>query len=232
MKRENEFPYPTIPLRKRLLNVTRSCLIKRESLITLMSSQSGCLHLSKYFSRFGTHYVVHSNFGQLRSRKFFLMQMWNLFFTEPLGSTWTVPTLRPHKDNLTCLHVTVPSDLPFSIWFNSSSQWCGFNNVLVNCDIITPRNEQDTLATAKTDQRSTPDRSNSMCKCLEWNWRRPAWLEFGVAQRLDSHIFKCARLYMVVLKVQNTIKQVCSQDTQGLVGEMNNPLLQVEINDT
>lgn len=50
------------------------------------------------------------------------------------------------------------------------------------------------------------------------------------SQKLDSHIFKCTRPYMWVLKVQNSIKQVCSQDTQGKVGEMTNSLLQVRIN--
>lgn len=50
----------------------------------------------------------------------------------------------------------VCSILPQMMWL----QQCSFNHISM------PRNERDSLATVKTDQRSTPDRSNSMCKAL------------------------------------------------------------------
>lgn len=45
-----------------------------------------------------------------------------------------------------------------------------------------------------------------------------------------SHLFKCTRQCKVVLKIQNKIKQACSQG--ALVGEMDNSLFQVKVDDT
>lgn len=46
-----------------------------------------------------------------------------------------------------------------------------------------------------------------------------------------SHLFKCTRQCKVVLKMlQNKIKQACSQG--ALVGEMDNSLFQVKVDDT
>ena len=47
-----------------------------------------------------------------------------------------------------------------------------------------------------------------------------------------SHLFKCTRQYMVELKIQNKIEQACSQGAQSLVGEMDNSLFEVEVDDT
>ena len=73
---ENEFSY-TIILKKRFINVNVAPLLKKQSLIIIISLQSGCLPLSKYFLRWGTHYpqAVYAIFGQLMFRKFFLKIM-------------------------------------------------------------------------------------------------------------------------------------------------------------
>lgn len=218
-------------------------LIKTQSLIIIISLQSGFLPLSKYFPRRGTHcpQEVHSTFGELMFRMFFLTVTWNLFFNEPPWRhlNWSHPTSTRSSYRCAEAIVVLGSSLFQSVLF--FLKWCGCNNVHAN-HIIMPRNDQDTLATVKADQRGPPYRPNSMCKGLalggsktHWrNWVRSARLEFRVAQWgwTESHVFKCVRHYLGVLKIQNKIKQVCSQGAQGLVGEMDNSLLQEKTDDT